>query len=48
MQDVIDNIRQKYGFLSLQKATMLSAGSRAIARSQLVGGHSAGGLDGLS
>lgn len=48
MQDVIDAIRQKYGFLSLQKATMLSAGSRAIARSQLVGGHSAGGLDGLS
>ena len=48
MQDVIDDIRQKYGFLSLQKATMLSTGSRAIARSRLVGGHSAGGLDGLS
>ncbi|SUN48786.1 SOS responce UmuC protein [Streptococcus dysgalactiae subsp. dysgalactiae] len=31
----------------LQKATSLTGASRSIARSKLVGGHSAGGLDGL-
>ena len=47
VQDVIDAIREKYGFLSLQKANSLVNGSRVMARSKLVGGHSAGGLDGL-
>ena len=31
-----------------QKATSLLDGSRVVARSKLVGGHSAGGLDGLT
>lgn len=48
IQRVVDDIRERYGFLALQKATILASGSRVIARSQLVGGHSAGGLDGLA
>ena len=48
VQDVIDVIREKHGFLSVQKANSLANGSRVIARSKLVGGHSAEGLDGLS
>ena len=47
LDQTIDQIRQKYGFLSLQKATALTKHSRSIARSKLIGGHSAGGLDGL-
>lgn len=47
LQNAIDNIRQKYGFSSLQKANSLTEASRSLARSNLVGGHSAGGLDGL-
>lgn len=47
LDQTIDQIRQKYGFLSLQKATALTKDSRSIARSKLIGGHSAGGLDGL-
>lgn len=47
IQEVVDDIRRKYGFLSVQRATVLTSGSRAITRSKLVGGHSAGGLDGL-
>lgn len=48
VQKVIDTIRRQYGFLSVQRATVLTSGSRAIMRSKLVGGHSAGGLDGLT
>lgn len=48
LQKAIDEIRERYGFLALQKATALANGSRVIARSKLVGGHSAGGLDGLT
>lgn len=47
LQGAIDEIRNQYGFLALQKATSLLDGSRVVARSKLVGGHSAGGLDGL-
>lgn len=47
LDHTIDQIRQKYGFLSIQKATALTKDSRSIARSKLIGGHSAGGLDGL-
>jgi len=34
--------------VSVQKATVLKKGSRAVARSKMVGGHSAGGLEGLN
>lgn len=47
LDQTIDQIRQKYGFLAIQKATVLTEHSRNIARSKLIGGHSAGGLDGL-
>lgn len=48
LQSAIDTIRQEFGFTSLLKANALAEGSRVIARSKLVGGHSAGGLDGLN
>ena len=46
LQQTIDRIRDQFGFTSLQKGSLEN--SRAIARSKLTGGHSAGGLDGLS
>ncbi|HFI0001079.1 TPA: Y-family DNA polymerase [Streptococcus suis] len=47
LQSAIDDIRNQFGFTMLQKANALQDASRVIARSKLVGGHSAGGLDGL-
>ena len=47
LQSVIDTIRNQFGFSKLQKATALQEASRSLARSKLIGGHSAGGLDGL-
>lgn len=38
----IDQIRQKYGFKSLVKASSLMEGATAIRRSSLVGGHNGG------
>ena len=46
-ETTIDSIRDRFGFLAVQKASSLLENSRAIARSRLVGGHSAGGLEGL-
>lgn len=48
LQEAIDLIRDQFGFTLLQKANALTAGSRALERSKLIGGHSAGGLDGLA
>ncbi|PCS00868.1 DNA polymerase [Lactococcus fujiensis] len=47
LQDTIDSIRQQYGFTKLLKASALTKDSRLIKRSKQIGGHSAGGLDGL-
>ena len=47
LQLAIDSIRDQFGFTSLLKANALDSASRIIARSKLIGGHSAGGLDGL-
>lgn len=47
LQGAIDAVRDQFGYLSLQKANVLLEGSRRIERSKLIGGHSAGGLDGL-
>jgi len=47
LQLAIDFIRDQFGFTSLLKANALDSASRIIARSKLIGGHSAGGLDGL-
>lgn len=51
VEQVVDDIRAKFGYLSLQKATSLYENSRTVARSKLIGGHAgggAGGLDGLA
>ena len=48
LQLTIDRIRDRFGFASLLKGSALLDSSRAIARSKLTGGHSAGGLEGLS
>ena len=47
LQAAIDSVRNRFGFTSLLKANSLDKASRSIARSKLIGGHSAGGLDGL-
>lgn len=47
LQTAIDVVREKFGFLAIQKGTVLTEGSRNIERSKLIGGHSAGGLEGL-
>lgn len=47
LQSTIDQIRNQFGFLAVQKGTALLDSSRNIARSKLIGGHSAGGLEGL-
>lgn len=47
LQSTIDTIRERFGFLAIQKGTVLTDGSRNRERSQLIGGHSAGGLEGL-
>ena len=47
LQTAIDVVREQFGFLAIQKETVLTEGSRNIERSKLIGGHSAGGLEGL-
>ena len=47
LQSAIDSIRDQFGFTSLLKANALESASRSNVRSKLIGGHSAGGLDGL-
>ena len=50
LDQVIDRIREKYGFTAIIHATSKLAGARSIARSHLVAGHNGGaqgGLDGL-
>ena len=41
LQKAIDDIREKFDFLSIQKASSLSEGSRVIYRNKLIGGHAA-------
>lgn len=47
LQETIDDIRSQYGFTKILKASALTKDSRLISRSKQIGGHSAGGLDGL-
>ena len=47
LQTAIDTIRTKFGFTTIQKGNSLLKASRILERSKLIGGHSAGGLDGL-
>lgn len=41
LQKAIDEIREKFDFLAIQKASSLSEGSRVIYRNKLIGGHAA-------
>ncbi len=41
LQKAIDEIRETFDFLSIQKASSLSEGSRVIYRNKLIGGHAA-------
>ena len=45
LQTAIDVVREQFGFLAIQKGTVLTEGSRNIERSKLIGGHSAGKED---
>ena len=47
LQTAIDTIRNQFGFTTIQKGNSLLKASRSLERSKLIGGHSAGGLDGL-
>lgn len=47
LDQIIDLIRQKYGFTAIVHATSKINGARSIARSHLVGGHAGGGPGGL-
>ncbi|MDE8163298.1 Y-family DNA polymerase [Erysipelothrix rhusiopathiae] len=46
LDQVVDDVRSKFGFTKLVYASSLTQGGRAIARSSLVGGH-AGGMEGI-
>jgi DNA polymerase V len=46
LDQVIDEIRQRFGYVSLVHASSMTSGGTAISRASLVGGH-AGGLEGL-
>ncbi|MBK2403252.1 Y-family DNA polymerase [Erysipelothrix sp. strain 2 (EsS2-7-Brazil)] len=46
LDQVVDDVRTKFGFTKLVYASSLTQGGRAIARSSLVGGH-AGGMEGI-
>lgn len=46
LEQTIDQIRDQFGFLAIQRSSILLEGSRTQERSSLVGGH-AGGLDGI-
>lgn len=43
LQRVIDEIREKFDFTAIQKASALAAGSRVLERSKMIGGHAATG-----
>lgn len=47
VEQTVDEIREKFGYLSIQRATSLYENSRSVARSKLIGGHAAGGAGGL-
>ena len=46
LERAIDKIRDRFGYLSIQKANFLMEGSRVKERSKLIGGH-CGGMDGM-
>ncbi|MCO7180040.1 Y-family DNA polymerase [Lactococcus formosensis] len=43
LQNAIDEIRDKFDFTAIQKASILTAGSRVLERNKMIGGHAAAG-----
>lgn len=43
LQQAIDEIREKFDFTAIQKASALAEGSRALERHKMIGGHAAAG-----
>ena len=43
LQNAIDEIRDKFDFTAIQKASVLTAGSRVLERNKMIGGHAAAG-----
>ncbi|ETD04283.1 hypothetical protein N568_0108845 [Lactococcus garvieae TRF1] len=43
LQDAIDEIRDKFDFTAIQKASVLTADSRVLERNKMIGGHAAAG-----
>jgi DNA polymerase V len=41
LQKAIDEIRSEFDFLSIQKASSLTKGSRVVVRNKMIGGHAA-------
>lgn len=46
LERAVDEIRDRFGYLSIQKGNSLMEGSRVKERSKLIGGH-CGGMDGI-
>ena len=47
LQQAIDEIREKFDFTAIQKASTLSEGSRVLERHKMIGGHAASGGENL-
>ncbi|WP_251424014.1 MULTISPECIES: Y-family DNA polymerase [Lactococcus] len=47
LQQAIDEIREKFDFTAIQKASALAEGSRVIERHKMIGGHAASGGENL-
>ena len=43
LQQAIDEIREKFDFTAIQKASALTEGSRVLERNKMIGGHAAAG-----
>lgn len=46
LERAVDEIRDRFGYLAIQKGNSLMEGSRVKERSKLIGGH-CGGMDGM-
>lgn len=43
LQRAVDEIREKFDFTAIQKASALASGSRVLERHKMIGGHAAAG-----
>lgn len=47
LQQAVDEIREKFDFTAIQKASALAPGSRVLERHKMIGGHAAAGGENL-